>query len=392
VLPFAAFAEHILDRMSRPAVPAGESVTEIQPRKTPLYDIHVAARARMVEFAGWSMPVQYTGILEEHRAVRDAAGIFDVSHMGEGSVRGPGALALLQRLTCNDVGRLKPGRAQYNALTTPGGAFVDDLIVYMLREDDYLLVLNAANAAKDLAWIREHLPASGVELTDVSERFALIAVQGPRSPEILQPLTDAELSKLRYFRLVEADVVDSPCIIARTGYTGEDGFEIFAPPAAAPRIWAALARGGGPLGLRPAGLAARDTLRLEAKMTLYGNDIDETTTVLEADLGWIVKLEKGEFVGREVLERQARDGVSRKLVGFEMDGRAIARHGYSAIHNGEVVGQVTSGSHSPTLGKNIGLVYLPRGMWEPGTTFEIEIRKRRESATVVPTPFYKRPR
>jgi len=346
----------------------------------------------MVEFAGWSMPVQYSGVLQEHRAVRTAAGLFDVSHMGEAFVRGPRARDLLQHLTCNDVDRLTPGRAHYNALTTPDGTFVDDLIVYMLREDDYLLVLNAANTVKDLAWIREHLPEVGVELTEASDRFALIAVQGPRSVEILQPLTELELAKLRYFRVAETDILEAPCIVARTGYTGEDGFEIFAPPSSAPRIWAALLREGEPLGVRPAGLAARDTLRLEAKMTLYGNDIDETTTVLEADLGWIVKLDKGEFIGKSVLERQARDGLFRKLVGFEMVGRAIARQGYAAIRNDEVVGQVTSGSHSPTLGRSIGLVYLPHGMWEPGTSFEIDIRGRREAATVVATPFYKRPR
>jgi aminomethyltransferase len=345
-----------------------------------------------VEFAGWSMPVQYSGVLQEHHAVRTAAGLFDVSHMGEATVRGPGACDLLQRLTCNDVGRLTPGRAQYNALTTPDGTFVDDLIVYMLGEHDYLVVLNAGNTTKDLAWIRKHVPDAGVEFADVSERYALIALQGPRSPEILQSLTELELAKLRYFRLAQTEVLEAPCIIARTGYTGEDGFEIFAPPPAAPSIWTALLREGEALGARPAGLAARDTLRLEAKMTLYGNDIDETTTVLEADLGWIVKFAKGDFMGRGVLERQSREGLSRKLVGFEMAGRAIARSGYDVILGGEVVGQVTSGSHSPTLGKSIGLAYLPVGMWEPGTVFEIDIRGRHEAATVVATPFYKRAR
>jgi len=367
-------------------------VTEREPRRTPLHDVHVAAGARMVEFAGWSMPVQYSSVLQEHHAVRTAAGLFDVSHMGEASVRGPGACDLLQRLTCNDVGRLTPGRAQYNALTTPDGTFVDDLIVYMLGDNDYLVVLNAGNTSKDLAWIRKHVPEVGVELVDVSDRYALIALQGPRSTEMLQSLTELELAKLRYFRLAQAEVLEAPCIVARTGYTGEDGFEIFAPPSSAPSVWTALLREGEALGARPAGLAARDTLRLEAKMTLYGNDIDETTTVLEADLGWIVKLAKGEFIGKDVLERQSRDGLSRKLVGFEMAGRAIARSGYDVILGGEVVGQVTSGSHSPTLGKSIGLAYLPVGMWEPGTVFEIDIRGRREAATVVATPFYKRPR
>ena len=362
------------------------------PRRTPLYEAHVAAGGRLVEFAGWSMPVQYTGVLAEHVAVRTRAGLFDVSHMGEASVRGPEALALLQQVTCNDVSRLVPGRAHYNALTTPEGAFIDDLLVYMLGPADYVVVLNASNTARDLAWLGEHSTGLDVEVVDVSDRWALLALQGPRAADILEPLTGAELATVRYYGFVRAAVAGVDCIVARTGYTGEDGFELFAPAEAGPSLWDALVRAGAPHGLVPAGLAARDTLRLEARMALYGNDIDESTSVLEADLGWIVKLDKGPFVGRDVLVRQSREGVARKLIGFEMTGRSIARRGHAAYRGAERVGTVTSGSYGPWIKKNIGLAYLPVGMWEPGTALEVEIRGRREPAVVVPTPFYKRPR
>jgi aminomethyltransferase len=362
------------------------------PRRTPLYEAHVAAGGRLVEFAGWSMPVQYAGVLAEHAAVRTRAGLFDVSHMGQASIRGPGALAFLQGVTCNDVSRLTPGRAHYNALTTPEGAFIDDLLVYMLAPGEFVLVLNASNTAKDLAWLKEHSAGPDVEVVDVSDRWALLALQGPRAVDILRPLTGTELSTLRYYGFVRAAVAGADCIVARTGYTGEDGFELFAPAETAASLWEALMRAGGSHGLMPAGLAARDTLRLEAKMALYGNDIDESTTVLEADLGWIVKLDKGPFVGRDALVLQHREGVARKLVGFEMTGRSIARRGYAAYRGAERVGTVTSGSYGPWIKRNIGLAYLPAGMWEPGTALEVEIRGRREPAVVVPTPFYKRSR
>ncbi len=360
-------------------------------KRTPLHDRHVAHGARMVPFAGWDMPVQYSGLIDEHMAVRKRAGLFDVSHMGEATIRGPQALDLLQSVTCNDVSRLTPGRAHYTALTTAEGTFVDDLLVYMLDRDDYLLVLNAGNTAKDLAWLVEHSRGKEVEVLDVSDRWALMAVQGPRAAEIADGLADDDLSGLRYYRLTRSRVAGAECIVARTGYTGEDGFELFCSPGDAAALWAELISAGAAHGLVPAGLAARDTLRLEAKMALYGNDIDDTTTVLEADLGWIVKLDKGEFIGRDALAAQRRDGVSRKLVGFEMTGRGIARPGYGAFCGGERLGEVTSGTHAPWVKKNIGLAYLPRGTWEPGTAFEIEIRGRREGAQVVPTPFYKRP-
>ncbi len=361
-------------------------------RRTPLYEAHVAAGARIVEFAGWDLPVQYAGVVQEHQAVRERAGLFDVSHMGEVSVRGPEALALLQRITCNDVARLSPGRAQYTALTTPAGTFVDDLLIYRLSDDDFLLVVNASNTAKDFAWIAERARGADAEARDVSAEWAQLAVQGPRSLAIVQPLTDRPLGDLKYYAFVRARVVEIPCIVSRTGYTGEDGFEIYAPAEAGPRVWNGIRKSGQTHGLEPIGLGARDTLRLEAKMALYGNDIDETTTVFEADLGWIVKLEKGAFVGRDALERQKREGVRRKLVGFEMPGRPVPRHGFPALRNGQVVGHVTSGSFAPHLRRNIGLAYLPEGSFEPGTAFEVEIRGRLEPAVVVPTPFYRRSR
>ena len=359
---------------------------------TPLHRAHLLAGARMVDFAGWQMPVQYTSLIEEHRAVRTRAGLFDVSHMGELAVRGPEALHLLQGVTSNDVSRLTPGRVQYSALTTENGGFVDDLLVYRLGADEYMLVVNAANIAKDFAWLEYHAKGLQVELTDRSEAWGQIALQGPRAQEILEPLARADLGTLKYYAFVQAEVDGVPCLVSRTGYTGEDGFEVYAPADRTEKLWYAILGAGAPHGLVPVGLGARDTLRLEAKMALYGNDIDETTSVLEADLAWILKLDKGPFIGCEVLRRQREQGVSRRIVGFEMLGRAIARHGHSALCSGEPVGTVTSGCPAPYLKKNIGLTYLPRGMWEPGTRFEVDVRGRREPAVVVPTPFYKRSR
>ncbi len=361
-------------------------------RRTALYDEHVAAGARIVPFAGFLMPLQYSGVLEEHLAVRRKTGLFDVGHMGEIEARGPGALAFLQHVTPNDVARLVPGRVQYNALLTAGGCFVDDLLIYRMGEAEYLLVVNAANIEKDFGHLRARATGFDVELRNVSDAWGQVALQGPLSPGILQPLTTASLAAMSYYAFERVDVTGVACIVSRTGYTGEDGFEIYMPAEAARGIWRAILEAGSRAGIVPCGLGARDTLRLEARMLLYGNDMDETTTVLEADLGWIVKLGKGLFLGRELLERQKREGVARKLVGFEMEGRAIARHGYPAWADGRPVGQVTSGTFAPFLKKSIGLVYLPRGLWEPGTRFEVEVRGRREGAVVVPTPFYKRAR
>lgn len=360
-------------------------------KTTPIYEAHKKSGARLVSFAGWHLPVTYTSLMDEHLAVRTKAGLFDVSHMGEISVRGAQAVDFLQKLTCNNVARLKINRAHYSALTLPNGAFVDDLLVYRLDEQEFLLVVNAANTAKDFSWMQQHAEGYDLELKNVTDSWSQIAIQGPRALEILNPLCDSDLEGMKYYGFSVTGVQGTRSIVSRTGYTGEDGFEIYTPSERAEEIWYAVLGAGAPHGLVPVGLGARDTLRLEARMALYGNDIDETTTVLEADLGWIVKLKKGDFMGREVLARQKAEGVSRKLVGFEMTGRVIARHGYKAYSGSEHVGTVTSGSFAPFLKKNIGLVYLPSGMWEPGTGFEIDIRGRREVAVVVPTPFYKRP-
>jgi aminomethyltransferase len=347
----------------------------------------------MVPFGGWDMPVSYSGTLAEHLAVRKAAGLFDVSHMGEFEIEGSAALAFLQRVTSNDVARLTDGQAQYSALTLPNGAPVDDVILYRRGEGRYLMVVNAGNHEKDWRWMVEHCPA-GVELRDRSDEFALLALQGPRAQEILQSLTDLELPKIAFYHFAEGQVGGGPALVARTGYTGEDGFEIFVAPADAEGLWRRLVEAGGGAGLLPAGLAARDTLRLEAKMCLYGNDIDETTSLVEAGLGWIVSADpaKGDFIGRDVLLAQKKTGAPRKLVGFEMTGPGIARHGYTVSLDGAPVGPVTSGSFAPFLQKNIGLAYLPAARAAAGTELTVDVRGRAIGAKVVPTPFYKRPR
>ncbi len=367
-------------------------MSEATAKKTPLYDRHVAHNGRMVPFAGWMLPVQYSGLIDEHMAVRKHAGLFDVSHMGEARVRGPRAADFLQNLTCNDIDKLKIGRAHYTALMTPSGCFHDDLLVYRLAETEFLLVPNAANVDKDLAWMRDHLGPYDAELHDESEAWALLALQGPRAPAILEPLAGDPVAELAYYAFLHTTLAGVETIVSRTGYTGEDGFELFVPVGGAGKVWDALIEGGAGEGLLPAGLGARDTLRLEAKMALYGNDIDETTTVLEADLGWIVKLKKGEFIGREALVRQKAAGVRRRLVGFELDGRAIARHGYAALVDGRPVGKVTSGTLAPYLQKRIGLAYLPVEFCEVGSEFEVDVRGRPQPARVVETPFYKRDR
>jgi aminomethyltransferase len=359
-------------------------------RQSPLHDAHVTAGGRLVDFAGWRLPIQYRGVIEEHNAVRTKVGLFDVSHMGEVSVRGAQALDFLQHVTCNNVARLAPGRAHYSGLMTPEGCFVDDLLVYQLDEEDYLLVINAANTAKDVAWLVRHASEFDVRVSDDSARWCQLALQGPLAETVLASLTDLDLAAIRYYGFERTALQGADSIVSRTGYTGEDGFEIYGPAEAGMRLWSALLEAGAPHGIAPIGLGARDTLRLEAKMTLYGNDIDDSTTPYEADLAWIVKLKKGDFVGRDVLARQKQDGLTRKLVGFEMRGRAIARHGFKAVLDGRPVGEVTSGSFAPYLKKSIGLTYLPIDLTEVGTEFEIEIRGRTEPAEVVTTPFYKR--
>lgn len=348
----------------------------------------------MVDYAGWDMPVEYSGITDEHLAVRTRAGLFDVSHMGELELAGADALAALQDLLTNDAARLAIGQAQYSALTTPAGTFVDDVIVYRVAEEHYMLVVNAANTTKDHAWIKARLVERGgdVALVNASARYALIAVQGPEAATILQALTAVELEDIRYYWFATGEVASVRATISRTGYTGEDGFEIFVPPAQAPRVWDALMDAGRHVDIRPCGLGARDTLRLEAGMRLCGNDMDESTSVLEAGLGWIVGWKKPAFIGAEPLRAQKAGGLTRRLVAFEMADRAIARHGHVVMRGDASCGVVTSGTQTPFLKKAIGLAMVPLDLAMVGTRFDIDIRGRRCPATVVPEPFYRRPR
>jgi aminomethyltransferase len=360
-------------------------------RKTPLNDRHRASQARMVPFAGWDMPVEYAGISSEHMAVRTRAGIFDVSHMGEIEIAGKNAEAALQRIACNDAARLKVGQAHLSGLLTPDGTFLDDMIVYRMAPVHFLLVVNASNTAKDFAWISEQVKEVGdVAAIDSSSRYALIALAGPASQEVLQPLTGVELGDIGRFSFAHGEVANARATIARTGYTGEDGFEIFVPPNMADRVWQAILESGRSADVVPAGLGARDTLRLEAAMRLYGNDIDETTTVLEAGLGWMVGWTNEAFIGRDRLLAQKASGVTRRLVGFEMIDRGIARHGYRVMQGDAPVGVVTSGTQTPFLGKAIGMAYVPIERSQPGAELHIDIRGRAAAARVVPMPFYKR--
>ena len=340
-------------------------------------------------FAGWEMPVQYAGLMEEHRAVRGAAGLFDVSHMGEFSVRGPESEAFLQRLTPNDVSKLQPGRAHYSALLTEKGTYVDDLLVYRLGEQEFLVVVNAANIDKDFQWMRSHAEGD-LDLENVSDRYALLALQGPRAMEILEDLTETDLAAIRYYRFAFGQVDGQRALISRTGYTGEDGFELYLSPEAAPAVWRKLLEVGADRGLQPAGLGARDTLRLEAAMALYGHEIDDTTTPWEAGLDWTVKMAKGDFIGREALAASPPERVERRLVGFEISGRGIARQGHGVVAGGEEVGRVTSGTFSPTLEKALGLAYVPTELAQPGQALTLSVRNRELEAIVVETPFYRR--
>lgn len=361
-------------------------------KKTPLHARHRTLGARMVPFGGWEMPVEYSGIVNEHLTVRSKAGLFDVSHMGQVEVAGRDALAAVQMISTNDASKLNVGQAQYSALTTPQGTFLDDLIVYRLAGDHYLLVINAGDIEKKYRWIAEHTRGMGdVAVVNSSSRYALLAVQGPAAVGIVQQLTTVDLDAIKYYWFAHGEVAGVRSIISRTGYTGEDGFELYIPPASAERVWNAVLQTGADAGIVPVGLGARDTLRLEAGMHLSGQDIDETTTVLEADLGWIVGWKKPDFIGKAALDQQKNAGVARKLVGFEMLAPGIARHGYTALTPaGE--GTVTSGTQTPLLKKAIGFAYLPIVATALGTEFEIDIRGRRVPARVVPRQFYKRSR
>jgi aminomethyltransferase len=352
--------------------------------RTPLYGRHLAAGARMVEFAGFDMPVQYQGVLEEHAAVREGAGIFDVSHMGEVAVEGDGALDSAQKLVTNDLSRCADGQAQYSALCNERGGVIDDVIVYRFSPRRLFVCVNASGREKDFAWMREHA-AAGTEVSQRSDDWAQVAVQGPRAPAIVDSLCEPRVLDLGYYHFREAKVAGVPgCIVARTGYTGEDGFEVFCPPDGAERIWDAFVS----RGVVPCGLGARDSLRLEVAYRLYGNDLDEEHTPLEAGLGWIVKLDKpGGFIGADALRNQKAEGLRRKLAGFKLVGKGIARHGYPALEGGRRVGEVTSGTMSPVLKEAIGLAWLPTALAKEGTRFEVEIRQKPVAAEVVKTPF-----
>jgi aminomethyltransferase len=356
-------------------------------KKTALYDIHEGLGAKIVDFAGYLMPVYYSSIIDEHRRVRSSVGLFDVSHMGEFEVRGMNALAFLQRMTTNDVSALSMNQVQYTTMCYPDGGIVDDLLVYRL-EDRFLLVVNAANLGKDFQWLGEHLQGD-VQFENRSDETTLLALQGPRAEDVLSPLVESDLTKINYYHCLTERVGGYPALISRTGYTGEDGFEIYCDPTHGQAVWEALMESGLRFDIQPIGLGARDTLRLEMKYALYGNDIDRTTNPLEAGLGWVVKVDKADFVGREALLNIKKEGVSRKLVGFETDGKIFPRQGVPISKEGRRIGRVTSGTFSPSLEKGIGMGYVPPEYAKTGTEIELTIRTKEIPAGVVKTPFYK---
>lgn len=364
-------------------------------KKTPLNQVHIDSGARMVDFGGWHMPVQYTGLSAEHAAVRTKAGLFDVSHMGEVLVEGARAEEFLNTLVTNNVSKLVDGQAQYTVMCYENGGIVDDLLVYRRGEGRYLLCINAGNIEKDWAWIQAQVKAfPDVKAQNVSNEFSQIAIQGPLATEILQKLTDYPLANIKYYHFAEVDFLGRPAILSRTGYTGEDGFEIYAPAGQGPIIWKALMEVGAPLGLVAAGLGARDTLRTEMKFPLYGNDIDQDTNPLDAGLGWVVKFDKPQnFVGKEALQKIKAAGVQRSLVGIKVLDRGIPRHGYEVLdgEGKEKVGVVTSGTLSPSLGFPVAIAYVRHDLRQPGTKLMVKVRDKAYPAEVVPTPFYKRP-
>jgi aminomethyltransferase len=365
-------------------------------KQTPLNSVHRRMGGRMVDFGGWDMPVQYpAGTIEEHLRTRHHAGLFDVSHMGEIEVRGAEAISLVSYLTANDPAKLVDGQAQYSALTTPAGTVVDDLLVYRFANDHLLLVVNAGTTEKDWEWITSERQNSAAELKNVSSDYCQLAIQGPDALGILARLTSVPLGDIQYYHFAEGQVDGVPAIVSRTGYTGEDGFEVYAAADKAEQIWNKLLDAGNygsDTGVLPCGLAARNTLRLEAGMALYGHEIDETTTLLEANLGWICKLNKGEFIGREALARQKETGVARRLVGFEVTERGIARDGQDVVIDGKPQGKVTSGSPAPFLKKNIGMAYVPAEFAKEGQQIQIDVRGKLVGGQIVKTPFYKRTR
>ena len=379
-------------------MPAVEATTPTA-RKTALNAVHRQMGAKMVEFNGWDMPVEYPsvgGIMAEHNAVRTGVGVFDVSHMGDIRLSGPQALAAVQHISMNDAARLAVGQAQYSALLYPQGTFVDDVIVHRLGEDDYLLVINAGTREKDFNWVRENARQFNCKIEHLSDDFTQIAIQGPKGVNLLQKLTDADLSAVKFYWLTRGTVCGlKNILIARTGYTGEDGFEIYIPAdeATSTRVWNEILEAGKEFGALPCGLGARNTLRLEAKLPLYGHEISDTINVWEAGLDRFIKMEKPEFIGRAALERAKSEGLKRTLVGLEMIERGIARDGYKVLDEaGKEIGYVTSGSPAPFLKKNIALAYVPPSHAQIGARVKVEIRGQGVGAQVVPTPFYKRPK
>jgi len=365
-----------------------ESEESLEPKKTALYEIHKNAGAKLVEFAGYWMPVQYRGIIEEHKKVRSSVGMFDVSHMGEFIIKGSRAAEFLQKMTLNDLTKLADHRAQYTGMCYDHGGMVDDLIVYRFPTY-YMVIVNASNVTKDVNWMEDHL-TPGVQLTNISDEYALLAVQGRHAERMLQKLTKLDLSSIKYYWFGLSQIAGVEVVFSRTGYTGEDGFEVGLDAKYAPKLWNAILEAGQEFGIEPIGLGARDTLRLEMKYCLYGNDIDETTNPLEAGLGWITKLEKGDFIGREALIKAKENGIKRKLVGFELKERAVPRHGYKILKDGNEIGYVTSGTFSPSLEKGIGMGYVNVPFNEVGTAITIDIRGKQTAAEVVKTPFYQR--
>jgi aminomethyltransferase len=358
------------------------------PIKTPFYQYHVAAGARMVPFAGFVMPVQYTGIQAEHKAVRENIGLFDLSHMGEFEVIGPGALDFLQKTTTNNVAKLGVGQIQYSCMPYENGGIVDDLLVYRTGDQSFLLVVNAANLTKDLEWLQSHLSGE-VSLTDRSNEFGLLAIQGPNAQKLMAELTAADLDSMAYYTHTTGSVAGVELLYSRTGYTGEDGFELYIPTEHCDRLWAAVMEAGAKYDIALIGLGARDTLRLEMKMTLYGNDIDQTTLPVEAGMSWIVDFDK-EFIGSEAIKQQRQEKPERRLVCLLLEDRVVPRHGYEIFDGETKVGEVTSGTYSPSLQKPIALGYVVRKKSKAGTELQIDIRKKRWTATVVKPPFYKK--
>lgn len=372
-------------------VPFAAEASSASLKRTPLNAEHRALGARMVDFGGWDMPVQYSGVVDEHRAVRTAVGLFDVSHMGEILVSGRGALDFLQHMTTNDISKTIIGQAQYGAFCTPQGTIIDDIIVYRKGLDSFFICVNASNADKDFAWLQKNIPTSGVVLENLSDDYAQIALQGPKARELLAQVVDIKINDLKYYHFSEGKVFGTPAIIARTGYTGELGYELYIPAASAPGIWQGLLKNGAQFGIKPCGLGARDTLRLEMGYLLYGNDMDDARTALECGLGWVTKFDKGNFIGSEALKTQKQLGISNKLVGFEMVDRAIGRHGYPIFSSATAsvpMGVVTSGSPGPSVGKNVGMAYVSEEHSRLGQEIWIEIRSERKLAKVVKKPFY----